>query len=130
MKAICKINIDQGEQFQSLAQFGPIELQIEIGKEYFIMGIAMWRNTLMYLIDENMKPDWYSANLFEVSDNKIPYPWFFKNFSKGEVPNVEFFCGYHELCLEENHYDKLLDRNEQALKIYFDRKEELIKKSS
>jgi hypothetical protein len=125
MKAICKTNIDQRERFQSLAHFGPVELQIRIDKEYFIMGIVMWQNALMYLVDENGKPDWYPVELFELTDHTIPSFWFFKNFNKDESEDIVFVCGYYELCLEDGHYDKLLERDADALKTYFDRKKEL-----
>lgn len=100
---------------------------VEIGEEYFVMGLSLWQRQLSYLIDVDGKPGWYPKQLFEISDHEI-FHFYFRTYTKEESPYLEALWGYFELCFEEGYYDKLLDRDERAMEIYFHRKNELIEK--
>jgi len=98
---------------------------VEIGEEYYVMGLSLWQKQLSYLIDVQGKPDWYPYQLFEVTDNKLS-GIYFRTFSKIESAYVTALWGYYELCFEEGHYDNLLDRDKKALQVYFERKKQLL----
>jgi hypothetical protein len=81
------------------------------------------------LIDDGGFVSAYPYPLFEVIDSKIPYGWFFKSFKNTDenYPYQEAIWGYYELVFENSHYEKLVDVNEEAMRIYFRRKIEMEK---
>lgn len=105
-----------------ITQYG----QLEISKEYIVMGMIMSEGYLSYLVDDGV----ISAcpyQLFEVIDNKLTSNWFFKSFTKDDdiYPYQEAVWGYYELCFDTNHYEQLVDMEENAMRIYFRRKIEI-----
>lgn len=93
------------------------------------MGIMLSEGTLDYLIDDNGYVSTYPYPLFEVTDNKLPSSWFFKSLKNTDknYPYQEAIWGYSELVFDDTHYGKLVDVDEEALRIYFRRKIELEK---
>ena len=115
-----------------LGQFGTTEYTefgLIIGKEYLVMGMMLSEGTLDYLIDDSGYVSAYPYPLFEVTDNKLPSSWFFKSLKNTDenYPYREAIWGYYELVFDETHYEKLVDIDEEALRIYFRRKIELEK---
>lgn len=103
---------------------------LELEKEYLVMGMVLAEKQLWYLIDEGGTPDFYPYQLFEVTDASIIANWHFKLYSEddGIFPfDKEAMWGYYELCFDENHYEQILDRESNALELYFRRKIELEK---
>lgn len=102
---------------------------VELNEEYIVMGIVVYAdsNCAYYLIDTHNKPTWYPYLLFELIDNSLPSNWFLKLYH----PNTEFeivsLLGFEELCNDEEFYDKLIERDKEAERIYFKRKIELKK---
>jgi hypothetical protein len=97
-------------------------------KEYLVMGILLADEQLWYLIDENGKPNYYPFQLFEIIDNKINSGWHFRIYS--EEDDVYPFgkmavWGYYELCHDDKHYEDLVNRDVEAIHLYFKRKSEI-----
>ena len=95
-------------------------------KEYLVMGIMTNSQGLYYLIDENGKPDLYPSELFEITIHELPSTWCFKAYSRNEdiYPYIQAVWGYRELVYNEDHYEQLVDRNSEAIRLYFMRKQE------
>ena len=102
---------------------------LETGKEYIVMGIAIYKDTNCpyYLIDENGLPDWYPYPLFSISDNSLPKNWTVKVYDKKEAGDILFLCGFKDLCDGKDYHDLLMNRDEEAMRIYFRRKIEFEK---
>lgn len=100
---------------------------LELGAEYLVMGMTVYKdsNCIYYLVDVQGRPDWFPYLLFEVFDNTIPYNWFVR--VNGKKQNSDIYClwGFKELCEDEGYYDRLTNREANALRTYFDRKKEI-----
>jgi hypothetical protein len=98
---------------------------LEIGDYYTVYGIDLWDGNLHYLVVDRYKgleqnPSLYPAELFEVVDNRVPQEWYF-SFLGTEDEN-EAVWGYKEFVLDVKHHEYLYEREENALKIFFQRK--------
>ena len=102
---------------------------LNVNDTYEVMAFILYKNTkyLYYLIDINGKPYWFPNELFEVIDNSIPGHWFFKNFTNEQEVDIYCIWGYDEICNDDNHYDALIERDSEALKIYFQQKARITK---
>jgi len=136
MRAICKQTTSKGFDLQEVTTVLSNEFDynyggygLEVNKEYFILGIAVYQNNncLYYLVDVNGKPDWFPYLLFDVTDNSFPKNWFIKINGKSDDTDIYSLCGFDELCNDDDFYDQLLEREEQAMQTYFRRKIELEK---
>lgn len=136
MRIICKQTTSEGFDLKEVTtvfsnnfdySFGGHGL--ELRKEYIVMGTLLYKDTncLYYLIDVNGRPDWFPYLLFDVSDNTLPENWFMRIDGKKQSNGVYCIWGFEELCNEDNFYEHLIDRNDQAMKIYFKRKIEIEK---
>lgn len=102
---------------------------LELDKEYLVMGIILYFSSQCsyYLIDVHGKPYWFPYLLFDILENSIPSSWFFINKRKNIEGNIHIICGFDELCNDEEYYNKLISREEKAMRTYFKRKIELEK---
>ena len=136
MRAICKQTTSHGFDLKEVTtvlsnnfdySYGGYGLELD--KEYFVMGIAMYQdsNCLYYLIDTNGDPDWFPYLLFDITDNSIPRKWFTKVNGKNDDMDIYSLFGFDELCNDSDFYDQLLEREGEAMQIYFERKSELEK---
>ncbi len=100
---------------------------LKVGKEYIVMGMLLGEGVLDYLIDDGGIISTYPYQLFEIVDNKISLSWHFRTFTKGDInyPFQEAVWGYSELVSDDNHYENLVEKEEEAHRIYFKRKKEL-----
>lgn len=105
-------------------QFGLI-----VGKEYMVMGMIMSSGILNYLIDDSGYISAYPYPLFEVISNKLPSSWFFGALKSTDnnYSYQEAIWGYYELVFDKTHYEKLVDLDEEATRMYFRHKIELEK---
>jgi hypothetical protein len=127
MKVLCKYNDPNNvpSGVPNSFNFG-----LELEKEYLVMGMVLAEKQLWYLIDENGKPSFFPYQLFYIIDTSISSNWHFKLYGKddGIFPfDKEAMWGYYELCLDENHYEQIINRESKALELYFKRKIELEK---
>lgn len=95
---------------------------VNLSSEYVIYGVCIWRKLVLFLVvDETSKPNWYPAGLFKVVDTQFPSSWQFTRYNNKDERHVEAILGYPEL-LEKDHYIGLIEREEDALKIFYKRK--------
>ena len=131
MRIRCIVN---SEEVQGNDYIGTFEATIntrlgETLKEYLVMGIMLGEGSLAYLIDDDGFIIARPSPLYEVVNNTLTSAWYFralKNTDKG-YPYREAIWGYYELCFDDNHYEQLVEMEEEARMIYFRRKEELEK---
>jgi hypothetical protein len=100
------------------------EFSLNIGSDYIVYGLIIWNGVIQYLtMDKHMSvPFWHPAELFEIINKAIPYDWYFDSL---EETGVQLICGYKELVEDENHFDDLLERKEEAINIFLKRKKEI-----
>jgi hypothetical protein len=106
--------------------------ELEIGREYLVMGMILFNNYLSYLIDDNGLIAACPYQLFEVIDYKLYGNWYFRAFTNDDdvFPYQEAIWGYYELCFDDNHFEQLIEKKECAQRIYFKRKIEIEKQLS
>lgn len=130
MKVICKENTARNLDLKEVTNIlrKEYEFPLEIGREYIVMGLAIYknRNCLYYLVDDGWLPDWEPYGLFEISDKAFPPNWHIEVMDKNKYPygDVFFIAGFYELCSDENYYDALIEREPEALDIFWKRKAE------
>lgn len=126
MKVRCKYNDPH-----NLPKFIPSDFDygLELEKEYLVMGMIINGEKFYYFIDENGKPGFYPREIFDIIDNQLSKKWYFKPYSRNDemYPYTQAIWGYYELCFDQSHYEKLVDRESDALRLYFRRKIELEK---
>lgn len=125
MKVVCKYNNPNKIPKGVPSDF---DYGLKLQKEYWVMGIMINGEEISYFIDENGKPGFYPKELFDVADNQLSQDWYFRSYSQNDemYPYVQAIWGYRELVFEESHYEKIVEREEAALRLYFKRKEELV----
>ncbi len=131
MKAICKKTTSEGFDLKKVTtvfsnsfdySFGGSGL--ELGKEYTIMGVALYKDStcLYFLIDTFGRPNWFPHLLFDVLENSIPLNWHMKLNGNNKDGDIYCLWGFDELCNDETYYDRLIERDEAAMSIFFRRK--------
>jgi len=100
---------------------------LEVGKEYLVMGMLLGEGMLDYLVDDGGIISACPCQLFEVVDAKVNSHWYFRAYTKDDdvYPYREAVWGYYELCFVDDHYDQLIEKEEESHRIYFRRKIEI-----
>lgn len=99
--------------------------EVQVGKEYLVMGIVIFENYQSYLIDDGENVFTKPCQLFEVIDSEIGSDWHFRLIGIDEniYPFVQAVFGYYEFCAEGRSYEGLVVENDsEFLKIYFEKK--------
>lgn len=99
--------------------------ELEIDKEYLVMGIIIFETYQAYLIDDNEFISACPCQLFDLVDDKIPSSWHFRLIDKGHnnYPFIQAIIGYDELCFDKDAYEKLIiEKDSISENIYFTRK--------
>jgi len=102
--------------------------ELDLGKEYFVMGVIVFQTYQAYLIDDNQFISACPCQLFELIDDKVSSNWHFRPTERQEeiYPFVQAIFGYYELCFDKKAYENLIvEKNELDQRIYFKRKMEL-----
>jgi hypothetical protein len=85
-------------------------LNLELGKEYEVFGVIKQKisNKIEYLIvDETNLPDFYLAELFEITDSRLPIAdWHFMVGNKYHVASYLF--GYEEFVNNSVHFENII----------------------
>ncbi len=131
MKVICKIN--KGSDMPSgvckrYARAAADELIV--GRAYTVYGQGLFGDCLEYLIDPDdrsglRRPNWYPAVWFSVADNSIPGSWVYCYNNKPQPEGYIALWGYPELCIDPEHIPSLIEREEEAILIFFKRAGEI-----
>jgi hypothetical protein len=121
MKVTCKYN-DPGNVPAGVPD--KFDFGLEINKDYLVMGIAIFQqsNEVYFLVDEGGRPSWYPHQIFATVSNDLPDSWFLK-INEGDVhADYQNLFGFYELCNEADFFNRLLAREETAMRLYFRRK--------
>lgn len=127
MKVKCLFNTGIGFSKNTLLNMGCTiytELPLTIDEIYIVYGQIISRGILKYLIKgskENL-PSWYPAEIFEVVDSLLPFEWYFKYNKTNEISAI---WGYQELVSDDKYLEKLVEREDDAIRIFLKRKKEI-----
>jgi hypothetical protein len=105
------------------------EFNLRIGEEYSVYGIGLWDGLLSFLIvgERSEVPLWYPAEAFALTENSIPKNWYLAKFDHDDKNGLQLIMGYDEIVNSiDVHHDALLDDREvNALRVFFGRKDEM-----
>lgn len=126
VKCMYNAGKDLPEETLKIIHFSTTIFQLNIGNEYPVYGIAIWKGILNYLtMDKYLDlPSWHPADLFEIVDSELPYEWHHKYYGFTEGVHLNAIWGYKELVQEEEHYTELIEREDTAISIFLKRKKE------
>lgn len=124
MKVVCKYN-DPANLPSGISD--NFDYGLELSKEYLVMGILTFKqsNDLYFLVDENSRPGWFPYQIFEIVSSELPANWFVKINIECYYVDYKNLIGFDELCNKKDFFNQLLERDEEAMRIYFRRKAEL-----
>jgi hypothetical protein len=100
-----------------------------VGEIYIVYGIELWGGNLHYLVAGKYQgiqqnPFFEPAELFKLVDRQLSKDWYFEWLGTEEKEDA--IWGYKELVFNyPQHHDNLIERDENALKIFFQRKHEM-----
>lgn len=98
------------------------ELNIEIGAAYNVYGLALRKNGLWYYIcsdPDDLYPSAYPAELFSILESKISDHWKLDfTVKEDELPTKEFIVSFAEWSQDSNFYERLVDGDPKAIKIF------------
>lgn len=121
MKVICKFNDPSHLPCSIPANF---DYGLELNKEYVVMGLLTYKKSenLYFLIDESGRPGWFPFQIFKLTENTLHSNWHLKINVNDQHSDYYNLIGFQELCSQEGYFNKLLERDEVAMQIYFRRK--------
>jgi len=131
VRCIANTGSDLSEKSLDAGFSASSQFSIDIGGIYIVYAVNLWNGVISYLVDLSGNPPkwlsmprWNPAELFEIVDNRIPPNWCFdfRGYRKDYPLNA--ICGYPEL-LDEDHYDNLLEGEEEAMFVFLKRKKEV-----
>ena len=96
---------------------------LEVGQDYLVAGILLYRSVLTYLVaDARLNPVPAPAGLFEIVDGGLPPHWRFAAFDGLRATGAETLdrplqamWGYDELVENSRHLEALFEFDENAL---------------
>lgn len=97
------------------------------GDEFVVMGIFILKDSQQYLFDKNGMISAAPCQLFEVIDPSVNPNWKFRLIEKDEpvYPYTQAIFGYEELVFDKKTWEKLVEGDREAERIYFQRKKEM-----
>ncbi|GIM88106.1 hypothetical protein Sar04_48420 [Salinispora arenicola] len=120
MEVACVADTAKHLPANTLAYNRDAAMHLTIGKSYRAGGMSVYAGSIMVLIcDDSQMPNWYPMQLFEVSHSRLPGNWHFAAY--GDSSHLQALWGYRELVLDDAHYDSLLERDPEALRIFLSR---------
>jgi len=131
MKVRCIANTGEGLSEKSIeAGYSKNDkFNIDIGIEYTVYGMVMWKGSLDYLLSaKSNQPVMCPAELFKVVNTLLPPVWFFtfrryeSDKSKGAYIAI---WGYKEMISNSEHHADLLLGKPEALEIFKKRKKQI-----
>jgi hypothetical protein len=119
MTVVCSTNLAKNLASPTLRVRYPDQTVFDLidGKTYPVYSISLWGNDLYVLLsDENDLPNWYPIELFSVCNSRIDSDWEFSCFPNDG--HLRALWGYAQMINDENHYDALLERDADAVRIF------------
>lgn len=127
MKIKCIANTGEGlseETLEKIGGFKTSKFPVKLHENYIVYAQAIYSDVLQYLLigsDENL-PSWYPAELFEILDPLLYYEQYFSC-----KPNqlISAIWGFKEIVFDENYFFDLIERKDDAIRIFLKRKFEI-----
>jgi hypothetical protein len=121
MRVNCNSNSGQTlpANYLGLGYTSHSNFNISIGEEYNVFGMALWQGVILLLLaDDYHLPNWVPAQLFSVTDSRLPADWLFLQSDKeGEM--LQALWGYERLITDASHYAGLIERESEALQFFY-----------
>jgi hypothetical protein len=99
---------------------------VTVGQEYPVLGLGLFETVLLALVcDDTRRPNWLPAGLFEFDTQTLPGTWEFALRDGPAASGADAsnrwvaLWGYADLAREERHSDQLIERDPDALDIFF-----------
>ena len=121
MRVNCQANTGKNlkPSYVTLGYTPESQFDLLIGKEYRVLGIMLWMSELLVLLaDESKLPNWQPIDLFFVTDDRLDGDWFFSTRVATEH-GVQAIWSYEQMIRDTTHYEKLLEREADALRIFY-----------
>jgi hypothetical protein len=124
MKVVCRINnlnnIANTHVLERLKKYlskPDGEIDLDIGREYKVYGVVFWDNCPWYYIfpedyDEYPKP--FSAEFFDMVDDKLSPHWKLSSFSQGEYESSTSLV-FDEWAKDPSFYESLIEGDSEAV---------------
>lgn len=112
------------ESCYSAEDAGTKKYYLTVGQEYTVYGMLLDNSELRFLCvdDQYNLPCWFPSSLFEITDGRIPYDWYYGQHCVLE--HAYRIWGYRELATEHSHLVGLADDKPKDMKIFLKNKEE------
>jgi hypothetical protein len=97
-----------------------------IGTEYTVYSICLHQGSLAYLLageGPGRRPEWYPAELFQVTNGELPSIWQYAFY--GFESQLNAIWGYDELVNVPEYFDDLSNLEESAELIFWKRQQEI-----
>lgn len=122
MRVIC--NSDSGRSLSkgllALGYTPQSNFTVSIGREYRVYAMSLWQGVIFVLLkDDTGLPNWFPIPLFTVTDSRLPENWLFSSHN-GDESRLRALWGYDKLVTDVAHYDLLIERDPEALKIFYE----------
>jgi hypothetical protein len=128
MRIVCIANVgfNLSAKHFSAGYLQSSEFDLQLGKEYVVYGISIWKGILGFLaVGEGGYPHWYPAEIFTVSRNEVPSEWYFAFYLEREGAELNAVWGYDELVNSETYFDELSNLGANAISIFQARRRQM-----
>ena len=125
MKAICLENTGKNIAEKRVSMRGDsrgANYPVEINREYEIYGVLVDAHGLgkFLICDEASEPEWIPSELFRISDSTVRKDWHVSIDLDAYIPTK---IGYSRLVNEIDHFEGIIEGNEDDLIFFFKTKE-------
>lgn len=103
--------------------------ELQVGKEYLVMGIVIFESHQGYLIDDDEFITIVPCQLFKILDSSFIGQWYYRLIEKDEenYPFIQAIFGYYEFCFDKKSYQNLIiEKDEESIQTYFQRKKKMM----
>src|SRR5260370_10258342 len=127
VKSIYRAGSKIPESLLALGNTPSSQFHIPWGTVYMVYGMCLLKDVIKYLIIEDgiYRPDWFPTIFFEVIDNRLPLDWHYSFWGKDSQAQVQAVWGYAELNDGGTHFDALMEREPEALRLFEQRRTEM-----
>jgi hypothetical protein len=126
VKCIRSLGSELGENVRGHFYSDSTVFDVKVDGSYLALGMGIFETVLLLLIhDETGQPNWLPIGLFEIQWPLLPADWHFvvrdgRAASGGDATNRWVAVwGYPDLVNDPRHGDGLIERDPDALKIFF-----------
>ena len=91
---------------------------VSIGKMYQVFAMGLWKSSIELLLFGDIQlPFWYPAQLFSVTDPRMPEDWVFAINLQNDG-GMQANGGYEKVVFDHLHNDALMEREPDAIEAF------------